>query len=118
MLLDVDSLRAAVLARVGMSISLGREFVATRAIEWPASFRMGLLACLLLYVRSAGVAPREFQGPYTGLSLGLYLPLALHDVIEGGPPRLEVRLARSLTLLSRLKPGSLARRPPVWSGEW
>ena len=56
-------------------------------------------------VRIAGVAPREFQGPYTGLSLGLYLPLALHDVIEGGPPRLEARQAKSLTLLSRLKPG-------------
>jgi hypothetical protein len=56
-------------------------------------------------VRIAGVAPRDFQGPYTGLSLGLYLPLMLHDVIEGGPPRLEVRQAKSLTLLSRLKPG-------------
>src|SRR5207248_8072708 len=56
-------------------------------------------------VRIAGVAPREFQGPYTGLSLGLYLPLALHDAIEGGPPKIAARQTKSLTLLARIHPG-------------
>jgi predicted permease len=56
-------------------------------------------------VRIAGVAPRDFAGPYTGLSFSLYVPLSLSDVIEGGQPRLASRQARWLTVLARLKPG-------------
>jgi hypothetical protein len=55
-------------------------------------------------IKIGGVAPRGFEGPYTWLSLGLYLPAA-KDALEGGSSRLENRRAEWLTLLARLKPG-------------
>jgi hypothetical protein len=55
-------------------------------------------------VKIAGVAAPGFQGPYTGLSLGLYLPAPFSDAIEGSAPRTNNRRARWLTLIARLKP--------------
>jgi predicted permease len=56
-------------------------------------------------VKIAGVAPRGFEGPYTGLSLGLYLPVAASDSLEGAAQRLENRRNEWLTLIARLRPG-------------
>lgn len=64
-------------------------------------------------VQVAGVAPRDFQGPYTGLSFGLYLPLSVRDTVEGGSPRLAFRQSKTLTLLARLK----AEVPPTQASE-
>lgn len=55
--------------------------------------------------RIVGIAPPDFQGPYTGLSLGVYLPASIRDSIEPGAPRLESRQFRSFTVISRLKNG-------------
>ena len=56
-------------------------------------------------VRIAGITPPEFRGPYTGLSIGLYVPVAASDSIEAGAPRLSNRRPEWLTLLARLHPG-------------
>jgi putative ABC transport system permease protein len=56
-------------------------------------------------VRIVGVTSPVFQGPYTGLSLGMYLPLSIKDALEGGSVKLDSRSLRSLTLSARLKPG-------------
>jgi predicted permease len=61
-------------------------------------------------VKIAGVAPPGFEGPYTGLSLDLYLPVALSDVIEGGTPRMDSRRAEWLSLMARLKQGVSAEQ--------
>src|SRR3954451_15740499 len=64
-------------------------------------------------VQIASVAPRDFDGPYTGLSFRIYLPLSTRDAIEGGPQRLGSRESKSLTLLARLKP----KVTPRWAAE-
>lgn len=48
-----------------------------------------------------GVTPPEFGGPYTGLSVPIYIPLSMRDVIGTGEPRLPNRTMGWLGLIGR-----------------
>jgi macrolide transport system ATP-binding/permease protein len=52
-----------------------------------------------------GVAPPAFRGSDLGLAFDLWLPVAMHEVVEPGGPRFAERGNHWLTGLARLKPG-------------
>ncbi|HVR97016.1 MAG TPA: ABC transporter permease, partial [Thermoanaerobaculia bacterium] len=53
-----------------------------------------------------GVAPEGFAGPFAGLAMDLYVPLAMQPVVVSGQSFLEERGSRWLDVLVRLKEGA------------